>query len=146
MTAGGALAARGTTVINRNASNWVDRGEPAQPKIASAIRHFLGFDVALDDARLLEYAEALMGMVAADASEIQVAAYLGYLEDAHDRPRSPAKHRRLEAIAIWHVAKAALTRDRAIGLLEGAGTGSAVEHGPLSDWLATRILAPRSEE
>lgn len=47
-------------------------------------------------------------MVAADASEVQVASYLGYLEDQLGRPRSPARARRLEAIAIWHIAKSAL--------------------------------------
>ncbi|MBW3628409.1 MAG: transposase, partial [Gemmatimonadetes bacterium] len=103
-------------MISSSASNWVDRGEAAEPKIAKALRHFLGFPVPDPEAELLQEAGILVSMVAADASEVQVAAYLGYLEDRRDRERAPAAHRRLEAIAIWHIAKAALTRDRAVRL------------------------------
>lgn len=77
-------------MISETASNWVDRGEPSEPKIAKTLRHFLGFDVPVEEAELLEYAGVLVGMVAADASEVQVASYLGYLEDQHGRPRSSA--------------------------------------------------------
>jgi hypothetical protein len=131
-------------MISANASNWVDRGEPAEPKIAAALRHFLGFNVAMDDASLLDEARTLLGMVAADASEIQVASYLGYLEDQVGRPRSEARTRRLEAIAIWHIGKAALTRDRALSFVEGRPTDATVDHERLSQWLAARI-APDAE-
>ena len=105
-------------MIFERASNWVDRGEPPEPKIAGALRHFLGFDPPVDDARLRREADTLVAMVAADGSEIQVASYLGYLEGDLGRPVSTARARRLEAIAIWRIAKAALTRDRALRLLE----------------------------
>ncbi len=85
-------------MISDRASNWVDRGEPAEPKIAKALRHFLGFDAPLEDATLLEYAGVVVGMVAADASEVQVAAYLGHLEDQAGLQRSTARHGRLEAV------------------------------------------------
>ena len=127
-------------MISEKASNWVDRGEPSEPKIAKTLRHFLGFDVPVADAQLLEYAGILVGMVAADASEIQVASYLGSLEEQHGRPRSSARHRRLEAIAIWHIAKAALTRDEALRWLRGERQEVTAEHERLSDWLAERIL------
>jgi hypothetical protein len=115
-------------MISERASNWVDRGEPAEPKIAKSLRHFFGFDVQVDDAALLEYAVTVVGMVAADASEVQVAAYLGYLEDGLGLERSTARHRRLVAVALWHVAKAALTRDRALRLLGGEAPDATAEY------------------
>jgi hypothetical protein len=127
-------------MIYEKASNWVDRGEPSEPKIAKTLRHFLGFDVPVDAAKLQEYTHTLVSMVAADASEVQVASYLGYLEDQHGLPRSPAAHRRLEAIAIWHIAKAALTRDRAMRLLNGEVSDANAENQRLSEWLRKRIL------
>ena len=127
-------------VIHERASNWVDRGEPAEPKIAKALRHFFGFDADVEDARLQEYASTLVAMVAADASEVQVAAYLGHLEDQLGRERAPAPRRRLEAIAVWHIAKAALTRDRAMRLLSGEAVDATAEHQRLSDWLREQIL------
>ena len=128
-------------MISERASNWVDRGEPAEPKIAAALRHFIGFDLTTDDARPLDEARTLVGMVAADASEIQVASYLGYLEEQFGRPRSEARRRRLEAIAIWHIAKAALTRDRAARLLAGEPEAATADRERLSEWLAARIAS-----
>lgn len=133
-------------MISDRASNWVDRGEPAEPKIAKGLRHFFGFDVQVDDAVLLEHAVTVVGMVAADASEVQVAAYLGYLEDGLGLERSTARHRRLVAVALWHVAKAALTRDRALRLLGGEAHDATANHERLSDWLAERILRGEAEE
>lgn len=127
-------------MISENASNWVDRGEAAEPKIAKALRHFFGFDAAIEDAQLRDYADTLVGMVAADASEVQVAAYLGDLEDQLGHNRSPAGQRRLEAIAIWHIAKAALIRDRALRLLNEHVANTDTEHPRLSDLLRERIL------
>ena len=127
-------------MILENASNWVDRGEPAQPKLAKALRHFFGFHAPVEDVKLQEYAEILLSMVDADASEVQMAAYLGHLEDQIGKPRSSARYRRLEAIALWHIAKAALTRDRALRLLRGEPSDATAEHVRLSEWLAQRIL------
>ncbi len=100
----------------------------------------------MEDATLLEYAGIIVGMVAADASEVQVAAYLGHLEDQSGLQRSTARHRRLEAVAVWHVAKAALTRDRALRLLTGEEPDATAEHARLSDWLAERILRADADE
>ncbi len=133
-------------MISEKASNWVDRGEPAEPKIAKALRHFLGFDAPVEDATLLEYAGIIVGMAAADASEVQVSAYLGHLEDGAGLQRSTARHRRLVAVAVWHIAKAALTRDRALRLLDGEAPAAPAEHARLSDWLAERILRGGADE
>ncbi len=94
----------------------------------------------MEDDALREYAAIVVGMVAADASEVHVAAYLGHLEDQLGLERSAARHRRLEAIAVWHVAKAALTRDRALRLLaDGEAPDATAEHERLSDWLAGQV-------
>ncbi|CAN5227003.1 hypothetical protein BH23GEM4_BH23GEM4_10360 [soil metagenome] len=61
----------------------MDRGEAPWPKVTKTLRHFLGFDVPIEDAQLAEYADTLVSMVAADASEVQVASYLGHVEDQH---------------------------------------------------------------
>lgn len=120
-------------VPNPRASNWLDRGEPAGPKLARTVHHFLGRDLPLPEEQLQSYATVVLGMVAADASEVQVASYLGHLEEQLDRPRSPARHRRLVAVALWHIAKAALLRD-------GTSAKPPEEQPPLSDWLRERIL------
>ena len=127
-------------MITTNASNWVDRGEPAGPKVASVVRHLLGFDVPVTDEQLAEYAETLLGMVAADASEIDVASYVGHIEERHGRPRSDAKQRRLRAIAIWHIAKAAMVRDRAMRLLEMPDAAPPDSLLTLEDVLAARLV------
>ncbi len=127
-------------MISPNASNWVNRGEPAGRKLAKVLRHFLDFNAAIEEVQLHEYARVLEGMVAADASEVQVASYLGYIEDQLGLSRSPARHRRLVAIAVWHIAKAALMRDEALRLLREGVPGATSEQVSLSEWLAERIL------
>ncbi len=126
-------------MISPNASNWVDRGEPAERKLVRVLRHFLEFDA--DAATLERGADTILGMVDADASEVQVAAYLGTLEDEQGLPRSPARFRRLVAIAAWHVAKAALTRDTAVRHLGAAPRETTADRHGLADWLAERLTA-----
>ena len=61
---------------SRAASNWVDRGAPADPKLRQVLAHYLGCPEALDGpdaAWLAEAATDVAGMVAADASDVQVA-------------------------------------------------------------------------
>ncbi len=127
-------------MISPNASNWVNRGEPAERKLTRVVRHFRGFDAAVSDGQLQEYASVLEGMVAADASEVQVASYLGYLEDQLGRSRSPSRHRRLVAIALWHIAKVALMREEALRLLREGVPEATSDQVSLSEWLAERIL------
>lgn len=126
-------------MIHPGASNWVDRGEPAARKLAKVLRNFLGFDAPASDDALRGYAAVLEGMVAADASEVQVADYLGSLEDENGIPRSTARHRRLVAIAVWHVAKAASARDELARVLRDGAPQATADRVPLSEWLAERL-------
>ncbi len=128
---------------SENASNWVDRGAPPEAKLGHVLAHYLGqpdlgsapphwFDQAVLD---------VIGMVAADASEVEVAAYVRTLARSHGRT-DPDELRgaRLVAVALWHVAKAAEVRDRAKRVL--AHLAPQVPPPPLSDWLAARLLVP----
>ena len=88
------------------------------------LAHYLGCPEvvdAVDRAWLREAVQDIAGMVQADASEVQVAAYVRQL--ARSRGRSPEEIRgaRLVAVALWHVAKAADERDRAVRALRAAG-------------------------
>jgi len=56
------------TIISRHASNWVDRGEPANATLRRVLAHFFErFDPA-DEPLLEEHAVTVLGMVAADAT------------------------------------------------------------------------------
>lgn len=64
------------TIIYKNASNWVDRGEPANIKIQQALSHFFErFDETYEP-WLAEQATILFGMVSAEATEVQIASYV----------------------------------------------------------------------
>jgi hypothetical protein len=58
-------------------------------------------------------------MADADATEVNIAGYLRGLEDRYLQDH-PAKHRRALAIALWHIAKCAEVRDRALRIIERA--------------------------
>jgi hypothetical protein len=86
---------------------------------------------------LAEQANTLAQMVAADASEIQVANYLSSLERELGVSIPEGQLRRTMAIAVWHIAKAAQTRDRLLAANPpGPATSSQV---PLSQWLTARL-------
>lgn len=131
-------------MIHPDASNWVDRGEPAEPKLARALHHAIGRDVEVPDEVLRGHAAIILGMVEADASEVQLAAYLGDVREELGLERSDARARRLAAIALWHIGKAALVRDRSIRVLQRAAERNASEPPRLSDWLKERLM--RDEE
>ena len=67
------------TIIYRKAANWVDRGESPIPTLRRVLARFSGRFDESDDAWLDEHA-ATMGMVAADATEVHIAAYLRSVE------------------------------------------------------------------
>jgi predicted fused transcriptional regulator/phosphomethylpyrimidine kinase len=92
-------------------SNWVDRGEPAQPHLARVLLRFLELSPERDAAALAEYSETIIAFVAADGSEVELADYLAELERGLGREVSPGRLRRYVAVALWHIAKAALLRD-----------------------------------
>lgn len=127
-------------MINTKASNWVDRGEPPEPTLARVLASYLELEPSANEGRLREYAAAVRGMAEADATEDNIAGYLRTLESTHLAAEHPARHRRAAAIALWHIAKAAEVRDRALRLMaEHAATPSAAQV-PLSTWLAERLL------
>ena len=96
-----------------HASNWVDRGESAIPKICQGLAHYFErFDVA-DEPWLVEIATNVFGMVAGDATDVQIAGYLrGVVREVGFPDRQPLGTR-LFAISMWHMAKVALVRDEA---------------------------------
>lgn len=97
----------------RKASNWVDRGEPLEGKVARVLSNHFGLDPA--EPPVTEWASAIRGMVEADASEVQVASFLGSFEAG---AALPTRERRLLAIAVWHIAKSGLVRAAALRRIE----------------------------
>jgi len=93
------------------AGNWIDRGEPLEPTLGRVLGHSLGLEST--DSRLTEYVHTLRGLVEADATEVHVSRYIRDIRSALDLPEMDAPHRRTLAIALWHIAKAGLIRDRA---------------------------------
>ncbi len=93
-----------------------------------------------DAAWLRRTAEDVLRLVAADATDIQIAGYLKSVARAQAIEFPPKA--RLTSIALWHIAKAALVRDAATALLNSdlaAGEGTPP---PPSEWLASRLLTP----
>ncbi len=92
----------------RRSGNWVQRDEPLEDKLIRVMAY--QFKRPTGDPKLMEWASLLRGMVEADASEVQVAAWLATLPPPLD---APPGHTRLLAIALWHIAKCGLVRDAA---------------------------------
>lgn len=130
------------TIISSNASNWVDRGEPPNATLRRILAHHLQrFDPA-DEAFLEEHANTILGMVAADATEVHIAAYLIALRrDAADTERD-GRTARMVAIGLWHAAKAALVRDFAERVLQGDVPANEPTPDSFSHWIASRLLTP----
>ena len=134
-------------MIDKTASNWVDRGEPSEPTLARVLASYLELELVANEVQLREYAGAVRGMAEADATEVNIAGYLRSLEASHLADEHPARHRRAVAIALWHIAKAGEVRDRALRLLaEHAAATPTSAQVPLSTWLAERLMRddPRS--
>jgi hypothetical protein len=77
-----------------------------------------------------------------------IAGYLRTLESVHLTAEHPARHRRGAAIALWHIAKVAEVRDRALRLVAEHDASPGVARVPLSTWPAERLLRddPRTPE
>jgi len=130
------------TIISRKASNWVDRGESPIPRLYRVLAHFFEKLDEADEPWLREHAQIILGMVAADATEVHVA---GYLKSLVRETGSPARERiefRPVAISLWHIAKAALVRDFAERVLKGEIPPNIPTDEPLGTWLAQRLLTP----
>jgi hypothetical protein len=126
-------------MTNPQASNWVDRGLPPERKLARCLAAYLGQEVAGSEVALAQQANTLAAMVAADASEVQVASYLRSLELELGVTIPEGALRRTMAIAIWHIAKAAQTRDRLLSRAENPPGPPTSTQVPLSEWLSDRL-------
>lgn len=111
------------------------------------LAHFLHYPPDSGEALLDEGVATILGMVDADASEVLVAGYIGTLEERVGRERSAGAERRLVAIALWHIGKAARVREAAMrALLDAHRAPPPPTAGPLSEWLAERLLTAEEQE
>ena len=129
------------TIISKKASNCVDRGEQPHATVERVLSRFLGQNPAERPAWFREQSEIIVGMVAADAGEVHVAGFLRTLLTANSPPRD-SDAIRAAAIAVWHVAKAALVRDFAERIFRGEIPSNEPTPDSLSHWLAARLLTP----
>jgi hypothetical protein len=130
------------TITSRKASNWVDRGEPPGPTLRRFLAALFQRDVDADARWLGEHAEAVLGMVAADATEVHVAGYLRSVARELGYPDGEPAGVRMTANALWHAGKAALVRDLAERVLRGEIPPNVPTDQPLSTWLAGKLLSP----
>ena len=135
------------TIISKKASNWVDRGEPAYAPITRVLSRFLNENPTGRGDWFRAQAEIISAMVAADATEVHLVGYLRTLlaereeqEPTYDSYDSASI--RVVAIALWHIAKAALVRDFAERVLKGEVPVNEPTPDNLSHWLASRLLSP----
>jgi hypothetical protein len=130
------------TILYKKAGNWVDRGESPNPTMRRVLTHFFERDPQIYDQWLDEQADIIVGMVAADATEIHVAAYLrSVVRDLGSPSREPLGARPT-AICLWHIAKAALVRDFAERVLRGEVPVNEPTPDSFSHWIASRLLTP----
>jgi hypothetical protein len=132
------------SLTSSKASNWVDRGAPPVPVLERILQFFYERHGAEDQVWLRAAAEDVLGMVAADATDIQIAGYLKSVARTQGI-EFPARAR-LTSIALWHIAKAALVRDMATALLNSDLGQRPDAQPPLSEWLAARLLSPTELE
>lgn len=130
------------TIISKKANNWVDRGEPPEPTLQRILAHLFDRQAPEHAAWLAQQATAVLGLVAADATEVQVVGYLNVLARELGYAPGTLRGRRSAAIGLWHAAKAALVRDLAERVLSGAIPPNAPTSEPLGHWLAARLLTP----
>jgi hypothetical protein len=125
------------TIIARNADNWVDRGDPAEPKLALALAHLLGRRSEAHQPWLIDHAAT---MVAAGATDYHVNGYVRGVARELDPSAEIPPGTRMAAVALWHIAKAALVRDFAERVLSGDVPPNVPTPVPLGQWLASRLL------
>jgi hypothetical protein len=128
------------TILSPRSNNWVDRGHPAERTLARLLAHLFDRHAESDAPWLAEHARAVHGMVAAHATEADVASYLRVVARRDGLPADAAPCARMTAAALWHAAKAALVRDLAEQVLRGEIPPNDPTPGPLGRWLAERLL------
>ncbi len=134
------------TIVSRKAGNWVDRGESPLPVLTRILAHYFDKHDAADLPWLEDLTRDVFGMVAADATEINVAGYLRSVARGLGLERGQPPATRMVAVALWHTAKAGLVRDFAERVLRGDIPVNAPTEQRLSDWLAERLLTPSELE
>lgn len=130
------------SITNAQANNWIDRGESALPHLRKVLSHFFERFDESDGEWLDEQATIVFGMVEAHVSEVQVSAYLRSVVREAGVPTREPLGSRMAAVALWHVAKAAIVRDYAERVLRDDAPSSQPTSARLSDWMAQRLLSP----
>ena len=130
------------TIISSKASNWVDQGHPPQRVIRRVLAFLFNRHTPEDEPWLESHANTIVGMVAADATEVHVANYLRSLAANEQGGANRGDSSRLAGIALWHIAKAALVRDFAERVLQGDVPVNAQTPDSFSHWVASRLLTP----
>jgi len=130
------------TILSSKAGNWVDRGEPPNPTLRRVLAHFFERLDPADEPWLEEQAVIVLGMVAADATEIHIAGYLRSVVRETGHPQREPLNARSAAISLWHVSKAALIRDAAERVLSEVPAVTRSDEDSLSHWVASRLLTP----
>ena len=130
------------SLTSKKAHNWVDRGDPADPTIQRLLAHFYGLQLDENREQLELPASTIVGMVAADATEVHIVGYMRSIARDLGVEDRPLQYARVTAIAIWHAAKAALVRDFAERVLRGEVPPNDPTPQPLNRWLAARLLTP----
>jgi len=134
------------TIISKKASNWVDRGEPPNATLLRVLAHFFERLHPADEPWLEEHVLIVLGMVAADATEVHVAGYLRSVVRQVGFPTRQPLGARSAAVALWHIAKAALVRDFAERVLRGEVPVNEPTPDSFSHWVASRLLTPSELE
>jgi hypothetical protein len=119
----------------------VDRGEPPNPTLRRILAHFFERRDPADEAWLEEHAVIILGMVAADATEIHIAGYLRSVVRETGHPKREPLDARSAAISLWHTAKVALVRDAAERVLNETPSATRSDEDSLSHWVASRLLS-----
>ncbi|MDB4875305.1 MAG: hypothetical protein JWM41_1751 [Gemmatimonadetes bacterium] len=130
------------TIIYKHASNWVDRGEAPNATLRRVLAHFFERRDPSDHPWLDEHVLIVLGMVAADATEIHIAGYLRSVVREVGFPTREPLDARSTAISLWHIAKAAFVRDFAERVLQGEVPVNEPTSDSLNHWIAGRLLSP----
>ncbi len=128
------------SLTSKKAGNWVDRGASPLPLMQRTLEFYFARHAAEDQVWLARAAEDVFGMVAADATDVQIAGYLKSVARTQGLEFPPQA--RLHSILLWHIAKAALVRDTATLLLNSDLAAHVSDAPPLGEWLASRLLTP----
>lgn len=130
------------TIISKKANNWLDRGERPEPTLQRILAFLFQRHADSDRPWLETHAVAVFGLVAADATEVQVVGYLNVIAREQGYARGELPGVRSAAVGLWHAAKAALVRDFAEQVLRGEIPPNEPTEEALGHWLAARLLTP----